>query len=173
MLSTLLLGLLQEKNAWISKWLSTGLAADSVEAPRISGGSLQIRALRSGREKTFAWSDTELLSMLSKGTTTESLKLSTGSVWSICKFSDVSSDTDRLLRTYIAHKPGVTLEDTPFILEEDSLSLECDKDHCSGELESTEDVVFELYNDRLRVVVPLESLSVRELLLERLRRIVL
>ena len=145
-----------------------GLQADSVEVPGISGDGIRILAWKGDRQKQFVWSSSKLLETLER---TASSDLSVAVAWLLLCFHDVYYDTDIFLRAYVQNVSGVRLEAVPFILEDGHLVAECSASVCTAKPKKSDKVIFQVDKNTARVLLPLSSSELKDLLFGRLRRI--
>jgi len=92
-------------------------------------------------------------------------------VYQLLRMEDVYFDTDEVLRDFVRQQGGLQLERVPFICSPSDLQTECDLRHCSGKRKKAKSVLFDVDENLLRVILPLSSSSLQELLFGRLRRI--
>ena len=159
---------LAKQSPEVVEWLRSGLRADAVEVPGVSGEEVRIIAWKDDRQKQFLWDGQKLLATLER---TADTPLSMAVVWLLLCFHDVYYDTDVLLRDYVKNLSGVKLEAVPFTLEDGSLVTECSPTVCTSKPKSSDQVIFRVDKNSMRVLLPLSSSQLKDLLFGRLRRI--
>jgi hypothetical protein len=159
---------LAQQSPEVTQWLLSGLRADTVEVPGVSGEKVRIIAWKADRQKQFLWDGQTLLATLER---TADTPLGMAVAWLLLCFHDVYYDTDALLRDYIKNVSGVQLERTPFTLEDGHLVTECSSSVCKRKPKTSGEVVFQVDKNSMRVLLPLSSSELKDLLFGRLRRI--
>jgi hypothetical protein len=168
MLVRTFLHLCRETESWPLKWLQQNSNHEWVEVVGISGDSLIVESGTEDQKNTFSWNAERLLHLLEK---TISSPWAMPTIYQLMRMYDVYFDTDELLRDFVRQQGGMKLERVPFICGPVDLQAECDLTHCSGKQKKSESVLFDVDENLLRVIIPLSSSAVQELLFGRLRRI--
>jgi hypothetical protein len=158
----------READSWPLKWLHENSKHDWVEVVGISGDSVVVESGTEDKRSTFTWTSDHLLHLF-EGSRKKPWTMAM--VWQLVQFMDVYFDTDDMLRDFVRQQGGVKLERVPFICTPTELFTECDETHCSGKQKKSESVLFDVDENQMRVIIPLSSSPVQELLLGRLRRI--
>lgn len=157
-----------EPEAWPLRWLQENSRNEWVEVLGTSGDCLVVASGTGDEKNTFHWDSAHLLRMLEK---TIDGPWAMPTVYQLLQMVDVYFDTDVLLRDFVRQQGGMELERTPFICGSSDLHTECDLTHCSGKQKKSKSVLFDVDENLLRVLLPLSSSNLQELLFGRLRRI--
>jgi hypothetical protein len=154
----------------VAQWLLETLPAgfDTVEVPGVSNDKVRVIAHKNGHCKYSTLSGPKLLSLLERNADSP---LSVAVAWLLLCFHDVYYDTDALLHDYVQNVCSVRLEHVPFFLAGDNLVAICDHTTCVGKPKKSDKAIFQVDKNIARVLLPLSSPELRELLFGRLRRI--
>jgi hypothetical protein len=160
--------LCHEAGSWPLKWLQQNSSHDWVEVVGISGDCVVVESGTDEQRNTFSWNAEHLLRLLGK---TIASPWAMPTIYQLVRMYDVYFDTDELLRDFVRQQGGLEVERVPFICGPVDLQTECDVNHCSGKQKKSKSVLFDVDENLLRVIIPLSSSAVQELLFGRLRRI--
>lgn len=153
----------------IAQWLlNIAPGADTIEVPGVSGDKVRIIASKNDHVKYVTLSGPQLLDKLE---CTADSHLAAAVAWLLLCFHDVYYDTDSFLHDYVQNLCGVRLEYVPFFLADANLVAHCDHASCKGKPKKSDKVIFQVDKNIARVLLPLSSPELRDLLFGRLRRI--